>query len=172
MTCGAAACYRSHLPAHTSHLTPRTSHADTLDVSLKIGDLGIACIIPPGKGAAELSLSGAMHGTISHMPPEALGADHTVSRATDIWSFGMLLWELWTRSAPFDGLTPQAVVGKVLAHDLPQWPPKTPPVLEQIASRCWSQVGPLPATVGRGSSLSRGKRINDTPFTPVHPSGS
>lgn len=83
-----------------------------------------------------------MHGTISHMPPETLSAGHTISCATDIWSFGMLLWELWTRRVPFDGLSPQAVVEKVLAHELPPWPPKTPPVLEQIAGRCWSRVRP------------------------------
>eukprot|EP00892_Ulva_mutabilis_P001391 jgi/Ulvmu1/11252/UM073_0024.1 len=112
-----------------------------LGVVAKIGDLGIAHIVPPGKddGGIDAAAAGSgMHGTVSHMPPEALASTHALAPCTDIWSFGMLLWELWTLQVPFADLPPQEVVQKVLAHDLPTWPPEAPPVLVQVCERCWN----------------------------------
>ena len=123
-------------------------YAGCLGVVAKVGDLGIACIVPPGRDGVDCSAAGAMHGTVTHMPPEALSRSHTVSTCTDIWSFGMLLWELWTLQPPFDQLPPQAVVGKVLVMELPPWPQDAPPVLVQVAKRCWSQVRPPRALPG------------------------
>ena len=84
--------------------------------------------------------STAMHGTVSHMPPEALSAPNIISTKTDIWSFGIVMWEVWTGQLPYAGLQPQKVVAKILAGDVPPWPENTPPIWRSLAARCCSNV--------------------------------
>ena len=44
------------------------------------------------------------YGTITHQPPETLASGH-VSRETDTFSLGVLLWQMYTGSRPWAGLT-------------------------------------------------------------------
>lgn len=43
------------------------------------------------------------YGTISFMPPE-LVRDAKLSKASDVYSFGILMWELYCRETAFDGI--------------------------------------------------------------------
>ena len=49
-----------------------------------------------------------IHGTVSHMPPEAM-RDTVFSLATDVYSFGIVLWELVTQDRPFSGMAAHQV---------------------------------------------------------------
>lgn len=95
-------------------------------------------VVPLTKDAA--SLHGAAPGTVLFMPPEVLRPPHVFSTKTDVWSLGMLLWEMWTERTPFEGLTSAAVVERILAGDLPEWPKGSPPLLRQLTARCWNMV--------------------------------
>ena len=44
-------------------------------------------------------------GTVSHMPPESI-RDNVVVLASDVYSFGILLWELYCVEKPFAVYTP------------------------------------------------------------------
>jgi serine/threonine protein kinase len=44
------------------------------------------------------------YGTITHMPPELLGRG-LLGKAADVYSFGVLLWQMWTGSRPWAGLS-------------------------------------------------------------------
>lgn len=46
---------------------------------------------------------------LSHMPPE-LVLHGTVSRAVDVYSFGVLLWQMYTGSRPWSGLTHSQII--------------------------------------------------------------
>ena len=83
--------------------------------SAKIGDFGIARRIPPGAARVPLDI---MNGTVSHMAPELLN-DKFMSRATDVYSFGVLLWEIAAQGeTPFSGIDAVDVVAAVGKHDL------------------------------------------------------
>lgn len=79
-----------------------------------------------------------IHGTVSHMPPEAM-SETIFSRSTDVYSFGILLWELVSQDAPFKGMAAHQVVEAVVQHGLrPQWPEQVFPPLRILGERCWS----------------------------------
>ncbi|GLC35900.1 hypothetical protein PLESTF_001237900 [Pleodorina starrii] len=78
-------------------------------------------------------------GTITHMPPESLLGGQ-IRLATDVYAFGMIMWELYTGSRPYSGLTAGEVVHRVVAQGArPAFPRATPPAWQQLAAECWAQ---------------------------------
>jgi serine/threonine protein kinase/tetratricopeptide (TPR) repeat protein/TolB-like protein len=67
---------------------------------------------------AHLTDSGILMGTVAYMSPEQVRGDPIDARS-DLFSLGVLLYELCTGQAPFAGPTPGVVVSRVLAHDPP-----------------------------------------------------
>ena len=80
------------------------------------------------------------------MPPESISSD-VFSSASDVWAFGVLIWELFTYGAlPFRALPNNQVVAKVSQHlaVLPQ-PDKCPEDVFLVMSSCWAgQPGSRP----------------------------
>lgn len=86
-----------------------------------------------------LSIDGKLLGTPAYMSPEqAKGESRTVDTAADIYSLGVVLYELLTGELPFRGTT-QMVLGQVI-HDDPPNPRKLrgdiPQDLETITLKC------------------------------------
>jgi predicted ATPase/predicted Ser/Thr protein kinase len=113
---------------------------------LKILDFGLAkfesgrnmqpLTSAPTREATELS--GEISGTASYMSPEqALG--RIVDRRTDIFSLGIVLYELATARLPFKGETVIDTLDRIL-HDEPIPPsrlnPRVHPELERVISKC------------------------------------
>ena len=66
------------------------------------------------------------YGCVTHMPPETLALGH-VGKAMDVWSFGVLLWQLFTGSRAWAGLRLAVVIDNVVHKQKRlQWPPHTP----------------------------------------------
>ena len=80
---------------------------------------------------------GIVLGTISYMSPEqARGRE--IDGRSDIWSLGVILYEMLAGSAPFKGESSNDVVAAILKTDpepLTEFPPTTPPELTRIVSK-------------------------------------
>ncbi|MFD8727782.1 protein kinase [Streptomyces sp. NPDC059611] len=76
----------------------------TANVIAKLCDFGIARIARPGEMANHtLTVTGVAIGTPAYMSPEQARGDTTLGTPSDLYSFGCLLHELLTGSAPFTG---------------------------------------------------------------------
>ncbi|KAM3758768.1 hypothetical protein ACB098_01G070200 [Castanea mollissima] len=100
---------------------------------VKISDFGIA------RMQTQTGVMTAETGTYRWMAPEVIEHkpyDHKV----DVFSFGVLLWELLTGKLPYEQLTPlQAAVGVVQKGLRPIIPKQTPRKLGELLERCWQQ---------------------------------
>src|SRR5438128_9704069 len=80
---------------------------------------------------------GSILGTVRYMSPEqAYGAP--VDKGTDIWSLGVVLYEMLTGHAPFSGETPGEAMSSILEMEPPpltSYVAHTPAELQQIISK-------------------------------------
>jgi len=80
-----------------------------------LSDFGLAKIV---EGSLHLTTSGAIMGTPAYMSPEQ-GLGHTLDGRSDIYSLGVILYEMATGRAPYQAETPMAVMIKHISDPLP-----------------------------------------------------
>ena len=102
------------------------------DSGVKIVDFGIAHI-----GNRTVTRTGQLLGSLPYMSPEQISGRQVDAR-TDIFSLGVVLYQLLTHSLPFEGDTPAATLLKII-HDAPRpladFLDSFPPELEEILLR-------------------------------------
>ncbi|MBZ5527141.1 MAG: serine/threonine protein kinase [Acidobacteriia bacterium] len=102
------------------------------DGQIKLGDFGIARFI------TQLSYSGSIAGTPAYLSPEQIEGKKQDARS-DIFSLGVLLYEMTTGERPFEGTSLAAVCAQILAAR-PLAParlnPAIPAEVERIILRC------------------------------------
>lgn len=76
-------------------------------------------------------------GTLPYMAPELVSDPERVSEKADVWSLGMVLWEMLTRQVPFTHLTPQQIIAGLMVGNLqPEVCPVAPCGNYLISFRC------------------------------------
>ncbi|XP_030473067.2 uncharacterized protein LOC115690741 [Syzygium oleosum] len=107
---------------------------DPRQPTCKIGDLGLS------KVKQRTLIAGGMRGTIPWMAPELLNnSGNPVSDKVDVYSFGIVMWELLTGEKPFADLDDNHMIVGVVNNTLrPQVPASCDPEWKSLMERCWS----------------------------------
>jgi len=78
-------------------------------------------------------------GTPCWTAPEVL-RNELYSERADVFSFGVVLWELVTREDPYQGMPTFQIVIAVGQHKMrPLIPPNAPSALSQLMADCWNE---------------------------------
>jgi eukaryotic-like serine/threonine-protein kinase len=94
--------------------------------------------MPSPSPATPLSTAGTVIGTVQYMSPEQIQGIEADARS-DIFSFGVMLFEMVTGKRTFEGKTQASIVGQILAVDPPSVStlrPQTPPGLDRVIRLC------------------------------------
>ncbi len=75
-------------------------------------------------------------GTLLWMAPELLRGRRN-STQSDVYAYGMILWELATRKLPFYEADPKAIFQLIKNGDTPEIPSGTPSNFASVIKKCW-----------------------------------
>ncbi|XP_010265709.1 PREDICTED: uncharacterized protein LOC104603386 [Nelumbo nucifera] len=100
----------------------------------KVSDLGLS------KVKCQTLISGGVRGTLPWMAPELLnGSNSLVSEKVDVFSFGIVMWELLTGEEPYADLHYGAIIGGIVSNTLrPAVPDYCDPEWRSLMEKCWS----------------------------------
>ncbi len=117
------------------------------DGSVRVVDFGIARVLDASK-----TQTGMLIGTFAYMSPEQYHGEHADERS-DIWSFGVLLYELLTYQRPFTGATPAS-----LMHSICQMEPAS---LTTVLPDCPSELAVIVSKILQKSPADRYQSMED-----------
>ena len=112
---------------------------------IKLLDFGLAKIGQSAKPASDATLTMALTGkneivgTLYYMSPEQLQSQATgqeIDARSDIFSFGLVLYEMLTGKRAFDGSSPATVIAAIMERPAPSIGAIAPPTLDRVLKRC------------------------------------
>ncbi|CAN6179076.1 unnamed protein product [Urochloa humidicola] len=116
----------------------------------KVGDLGLS------KVKCQTLISGGVRGTLPWMAPELLnGSSSLVSEKVDVFSYGIVMWELLTGEEPYAELHYGAIIGGIVNNTLrPPVPESCDPQWRVLMEQCWAaEPSERPSFTEIGKSL-------------------
>lgn len=105
-------------------------HEEDNALHAKLTDFGLSTIKPKHVG---------MSGTIAWMAPELMSGKQSVTKESDVYSFGMLLWELVTQKIPFEDSSPSLIKEWVLNQHVRETIPESCSTeFKSLIEKCWA----------------------------------
>ncbi|KAL8046119.1 hypothetical protein ABFS82_08G160300 [Erythranthe guttata] len=131
----------------------------------KVGDFGLSKI------KRNTLVSGGVRGTLPWMAPELLnGSSNKVSEKVDVFSFGIVLWEILTGEEPYANMHYGAIIGGIVNNTLrPTIPSYCDSEWRILMEQCWA---PNPALRPSFTEITNRLRVMTTPSPQTRKTGS
>src|SRR3954471_1075855 len=114
-----------------------------------VADFGIARALEPGRrGSAEeerLTGTGMSMGTPAYMSPEQAAGERSLDARTDIYSLGVVLYEMLAGQPPYTGPTAQAIMARRVSEPVPSFHGFRPAVPDSVDLALQRALAPVPA---------------------------
>eukprot|EP01099_Mayorella_cantabrigiensis_P003735 TRINITY_DN281_c0_g1_i4.p1 TRINITY_DN281_c0_g1~~TRINITY_DN281_c0_g1_i4.p1 ORF type:complete len:375 (-),score=70.00 TRINITY_DN281_c0_g1_i4:82-1206(-) len=123
------------------HLKPPVVHRDLKSYNFLVADDDRVVLCDFGVSEVletEANRKATKWGTVNWMPPEVFDKN-IYDLKSDVFSFGMVLWEFVTVQVPFGDANPLTVLQLVENGDRPFIPAACPPSFKKLITECWSQ---------------------------------
>ena len=111
----------------------------TLDGRGKISDFGLGKADDLKTATTTTTMrDGGLAGTPAFMAPELLD-ENTFTEKSDVYSYAIVLWEIYDRGIPGAGLKPMQIMRKVVdKHARPDIPKTMPNDMRELMRRAWA----------------------------------
>ncbi|KAM4554239.1 ankyrin repeat and protein kinase domain-containing protein 1-like isoform 2-T2 [Fundulus diaphanus] len=112
------------------------------DFNVKLADFGLSRVTASVSSNIQQSTGGTA-GTLHYMPPEAFGLNCKATRSFDVYSYGILLWSIFTGKEPYEGKPFELVAFRIQKGDRPDVSlllnekNETKKKMVELMRRCW-----------------------------------
>ncbi|CAL5221171.1 g3314 [Coccomyxa viridis] len=100
----------------------------------KLGDFGLSRVLEHNS----THVSTNTYGTVSYCAPELL-KEGKLTKAADVYSFAMMMWEMYSGTALFRGMNSSQVFFKIITGYRPQVPADMPEGYAMLMKACWHE---------------------------------
>jgi len=104
----------------------------TAEYNVKVADFGLS------KTFQKEVLNSKM-GTLNWLAPEVLAGTEPYGLKSDVFSFGIILWEMITRESPYAGWNPLQIVKSMDRQERLPIPDTCPADYSKLISSCWAE---------------------------------
>jgi tRNA A-37 threonylcarbamoyl transferase component Bud32 len=135
-------------------------------VRVKLIDLGIS----RASGEANITATGFTMGTPAYMSPEQARGERSPTAASDLFSLGVMLFELFSGKKPYRGDDMVSLATKIVLQDPPRLRdvlPDAPPALDELLARAMGKAPEdrFPSALGFSEALGE-LEVGDEPVDP------
>ncbi|KAG1660577.1 hypothetical protein FOA52_005113 [Chlamydomonas sp. UWO 241] len=123
-----------HCDIKPENVLLKSDSSKPIGFQTKLTDFGLAKILRESYYIVNTSGSG----TVTHLAPELFQVGSKLTSAVDAFSFGIMMWEIYTGQRAYSGLGREAIIERVYKKKgRPIFPLGVPPLYATLALACW-----------------------------------
>ncbi len=115
------------------------------DGQAMVADFGIGRALGQPSPGERLTETGIVVGTPAYMSPEQAAGEREVDARTDIYSLGVVLYEMLAGEPPYTGATAQSIMAKRFSGEIPSIHRVRPAVPDPVERAVLQALAPVPA---------------------------
>lgn len=136
----ATAVANALVAAHEAWLVHRDIKPENIairkDGGVKVLDFGVAALSGDGDATDPIRRPGALVGTLPYLSPEQVRGEAIIDSRSDIYSLGVVMYEMLAGHAPFRGKDVVEVLAMIVEAEPPALPPLVPRALRDLVLAC------------------------------------